>query len=120
MTPIPRICERELFDRLPFENKVQSVLEEAYVIASERYLLKDDISPRDAFIKALRRICTTLCSGFFRSFAIDNYFDIVSGYDQGFTSKVINAYNKGELTMLKEKSLIEQSMRIYRENSRQN
>lgn len=83
-------CEKDMFHNLPHEYKVRCVQEEAYVIALERYIIlrkghyKD---PQLAYKAALQRICTTLCSGFFRDFAVDNYFEILDAYSDNYVDK---------------------------------
>lgn len=87
-------CEADLFHALPLDKKVKCVQEEAYVIALERYILQDvGVSPYDAYKKALQRICTTLCSGFFREFAIEYYYEVLSAYDAYFLKKFEKAFN---------------------------
>lgn len=90
-------CHKELWDKFTFEQQIQCVLEEAYVIAIERKILpalmRDDkciVSFID-FKWALFRICTTLCSGWFRQFAIDNYYTILNSYDKNFMEKFKNS-----------------------------
>jgi hypothetical protein len=34
-----------------------------------------------AFYKSVNKICTTLCSGWFRSYAIDNYTEVLDMFD---------------------------------------
>lgn len=113
-------CEAELFNELPHDLKVESVLEEAYVIATERYLLKRDISQQDAFLMALRRICTTLCSGFFRAFAVDNYFEITTKSSTRFATKFIHAYNENRIGLLRSESEVLDSIKLLRRNIAEN
>lgn len=87
-------CSENLWNRFNVENKIKCVLEECYVIASERQLIpsmkgiKVGMVPYKAFKWALMRVCTTLCSGFFREFAIDNYLDILNSYDKYYYYKL--------------------------------
>lgn len=89
-------CEKDMFFELPYEYRVQAVQEEAYVIALERYIIpqhgdycKDSF---ECYKSALKRICTTLTSGWFRDFAIENYQEAVSRYDSEFVNKFKEAY----------------------------
>lgn len=94
-------CEKDKFNLLPFALKVQCVQEEAYVIALERYyipLIGKYDSPFWCYERALRRICTTLCSGYFRDFALDNYPAIIQAYDEEFVKKFTQAVISGKLT----------------------
>lgn len=90
-------CHRSLWNKFTHEEKVQCVQEECYVIALERILipwkLKGKNFPyRMAFATALERVCTTLCGGFFRDFAIDNWAEASQfnpdKFDKFFKSKL--------------------------------
>jgi hypothetical protein len=72
-------CKKSKWDLLTHEDKIRCVREEAFVIAIERFLLvKNRYPPKFAFMNAVTRICTTLCSGWFRDFAIDNWVEITN------------------------------------------
>lgn len=84
-------CEESLFVKLSKEMKIESVLEESYVIALERFIIpgfKDDLF--DAFKTSLNKVCTTLCSGWFRDFAIENYDEVIMNYNDDFFMKYKN------------------------------
>lgn len=68
-------CEKDLWDKLSVDDKIKCVAEETQVIAIERFLVPKDWNypVRHAYIKALDKVCTTLCSGWFRDWAIDYY-----------------------------------------------
>lgn len=92
-------CEKDMFFALPYEYRLEAVVEEAYVIAMERYIIpqhgnnvKDHF---ECFKNAVKRICTTLTSGWFREFAVVNYNNVIKKYDDKFALKFINAYEKG-------------------------
>ena len=83
-------CDKDMFNNLPYDHRIKCVQEEAYVIALERYIIPKNMKYWDAYWcykRSLRRICTTLCSGFFREFAIHHYVDIVNAYDEEFLDK---------------------------------
>lgn len=72
-------CEQSLWNCSSMEIKLNCVIEEARVIAIERGILPfsktyvtDEIALQ-LFKTALQKICTTLCSGWFREFAWKNY-----------------------------------------------
>ncbi len=101
-------CEKDMFFDLPFEMQIQCVQEEAYVIALERYIIPKEYEYNDYFLcykRALKRICTTLCSGFFRQFALDNYDKIIEAYKEDFVFKFYNAYEKGLLKPMEGRKL---------------
>lgn len=76
-------CEKDLWDSLTQLQKVQCVAEETQVIAVERFMVPNNWGyiPRLAYMKSLEKVCTTLTSGWFRDFAIDNYPSIVLQFD---------------------------------------
>jgi len=75
--------EKDMWDAFSHQEKIRCVAEETYVIAAERFLIPNDWnSPAKlAYMKALEKVCTTLCSGWFRDFAIDNYPEVLLEYD---------------------------------------
>jgi hypothetical protein len=71
-------CDKSLWYRFTHQQKINCCSEEVYVIAIERFLVPRDwdYSSKVAYHKALNKVCTTLCSGWFRDFSIDNYTEI--------------------------------------------
>lgn len=96
-------CEKDLWEQLSFEEKCKCVLEEAYVIALERKVLPmlfdrgSRFTSQEAFDWALMRICTTLCSGWFRQFATDNFFRIKEYYNPKYVEKFLIDYQNGNI-----------------------
>jgi hypothetical protein len=97
-------CEKELWVNLLQEDKIKCVVEECCVIAVERFLIpklefgERYMPEKMAFNKALEKVCTTLTSGWFRDFAIDNWKDIKKfGESVSFYSKFSEALKSGEL-----------------------
>jgi hypothetical protein len=84
------MCHKELWYNLTRKQKLQCVAEETYVIATERFLVPNnwDYSAKRAYFAALKKVSTTLCKGWFRDFAIDNYPDILKLFDQGKVDRV--------------------------------
>ena len=68
-------CTKDLWDKLSQTQKLQCVAEETYVIATERFMVPNNWNypTKKAFYFALKKVCTTLTSGWFRDFAIDNF-----------------------------------------------
>ena len=66
------------------EDKIKCIAEEAHVIAMERMMIpnKWEYPTKKAYIKAVDKVCTTLCSGWFRDYAIDHYPEVMSHFDQ--------------------------------------
>jgi hypothetical protein len=98
-------CNPYKWSELSFEHRVMCVLEECYVIATERFLIKkiidgvaiEPLTYRKSFLTALYKVCTTLTSGFFRQFAIDNYFLIVNTYNKNYIQPLLDSYNNGRI-----------------------
>lgn len=94
-------CEKDMWNNFSFEKKAKCVLEEAYVIALERRIIPmlngcgEVVSSKKAFEWALMRICTTLCSGWFRQFATDNYVNILEYYNPNYVQKFLKAESEG-------------------------
>ncbi len=97
-------CDKKLWFEFSYEDKCKCVLEESYVIALERKILPmlfgggKGYTSQEAFNWALMRICTTLCSGWFREFATVNYFKIKDRMDNNYVEKFLTAYENGDIT----------------------
>ena len=85
-------CEKDLWMDLTVAQRQQCVAEECYVIATERFLVPKgfDFPYKLAYLNALKKVCTTLTSGWFRDYAIDNYPSIVELYDVDKINQVRN------------------------------
>lgn len=95
------------FKALDEHTKLLGVLEECLVLASERSQLAFTPAPdpRWSFEMALSKVCTSITSGYFRSFAYDNYHKVVAMYDEfGYTymDKVHQGIASGVVKRLKE------------------
>jgi hypothetical protein len=94
-------CSKDMFYELPIEYQIKCVMEEAYVIALERYIIPQHGEGHedhfDCYKRALKRICTTLTSGWFRDFAIWNYDKAIQWYDPEFVTKFIIAGVNGKI-----------------------
>jgi hypothetical protein len=76
-------CEKDKWDTFTALEKAQCVSEETMVIAVERFLLHSNWRmPKMAYYKALRKVCTTLCSGWFRDYAIDHFPEVLRMCDE--------------------------------------
>lgn len=101
-------CEKDMFFELPYQYQVQAVQEEAYTIALERYIIPQVEGFEDYFScykRAVLRICTTLCSGWFRDFAIENYTKAIEWYNPNFVEIFKKAVENGEISPIEGKTL---------------
>lgn len=89
-------CEEDKWKRLTELEKDQCVAEETMVIAIERFLLPGNwqMPSKLAYMKSLRKVCTALCSGWFRDHAIDNYPSVVRLFDKSIFDRVKLVLNK--------------------------
>lgn len=83
-------CEEGKWKKLSHEDKLKCIAEEVQVIATERFMVPNGwkYPSKLAYAKALQKVCTTLCSGWFRSEAIDSYPELLQLYDAGRFEKV--------------------------------
>ena len=92
------LCDRNKWENLSEQEKKEGVLEEAYVIAIERFLSKSNRkTPKEAFDTAVEKICTTLCKGWFRQYAYENYKEIKEQYDEEFWVTFQDDLEKGNI-----------------------
>lgn len=69
------LCSKEKFFTIEERQRLNGVIEEAMVLAIERSLVPHPgvLTPEDAFLKALMKVCTSITSGWFREYAWENY-----------------------------------------------
>jgi hypothetical protein len=97
------LCDRKVWNYFTYEEKCRCVLEEAYVIALERKIFPmlfgggKGYTNDEAFDWALMRICTTLCSGWFREFATNNYFIIKMLYNKNYVEQFLEKFENGKI-----------------------
>lgn len=89
-------CEVNLWNNLSYRQKVKCVAEETQVIATERFLVPKDweYPAKAAYMKALQKVCTTLTSGWFRDFALDNYPSVVELFSKDKFNEVRSKLEK--------------------------
>jgi hypothetical protein len=77
------MTSREKFEELPEIIKLSGVYEETCVLALERSQIPNNfekVTPRQSFMMALEKVCTSITSGWFREYAWENYHQVVSMY----------------------------------------
>ena len=96
-------CDKSLWNVLPLAAQVKTVQEEAMVIALERQLIPGtDMSLEESYQWAVKRISTTLTSGWFRDFAIEHWPAIKQLPESHvrFDEKFFNAVESGKVRRL--------------------
>lgn len=94
-------CSRLMFEKLPHNIKLYSVLEESYVLALERSQIpfKDKVDPKKSFLIALEKVCTSITSGWWREFAYEHYFEVLNMYEENYVFKFWTAVSKGQVKL---------------------
>lgn len=101
--PDKALIDEGLFHRLDHSDQIKMVQEEAFVIGLERKIIPvETTDPVEAFRYGLMRICTTLTRGWFREFAIENYYEI-RRFDWDFVGKFELACAAGKVRNAKDK-----------------
>jgi len=97
-------CSRKKWDACSEETKLNGVLEETYVLALERSQIPhgDKISPRDSFLIALSKVCTSITSGWFREYAYENYYRVLDLYSDEYVAKFKRGLQEGVVLEVKE------------------
>lgn len=82
-------CSENKFNRLSHEDKINLVKEETWVTALERYLIPADFkfNYKIAYSRSLKKLITTMSSGWFKLWMIDNYQDIYQPGNKNFIDK---------------------------------
>jgi hypothetical protein len=77
-------CDKKLFNATTEEIRLNGVLEEALVLALERSQIPFDyrVDKNKSFNTALTKVCTSITSGWFRTYAWENWFVIQARYQE--------------------------------------
>ena len=96
------LCDRAMFEASSREIQLASVVEEATVLALERSQIpfKDQVTPKWSFDMALMKVCTSITSGWWRSFAWEHYDEVQALYDENYVAKFWEAVKKGVVVKL--------------------
>ena len=92
-------CSKVKFDALSYEHKMLCVVEESYTLALERMMIPNDFTPnpRLAFDIALMKVCTSITSGWFRTYAWEHYYDASRMYSDSYVDKFKSALDAGKV-----------------------
>ncbi len=89
---------KRLWDACSEDVKLRAGLEESYVLALERSLIPSGLlSPKEAFDKALEKVCSSITSGWFREYCWENYDNIQALYDASYVDKFHSALSSGAI-----------------------
>lgn len=83
------LTSRSMFEDLPYDIQLNAVIEESTVLALERSQIphRGKITPMDSFKIALEKVCTSITSGWFRTFAWENYDAALAAADPQYAEK---------------------------------
>lgn len=97
-------CSKEKFFDVSEEIRLATVLEETYVLALERSQIPHNFEPDRlaSFKTALEKVCTSIASGYWREYAWENYFKVLSMYDNDYVDRFHAANAAGVIKPYKE------------------
>jgi hypothetical protein len=92
-------CSKKGFDKLSYDDKLNLVREEVYVTALERWLIPHDFkfSKIEAYQKALKKLATTMSSGWFKFFILTNIDVLRNDRDFSYIDKFKQAEQQNKL-----------------------
>lgn len=94
-------CDKQLFFSTSEENRLNAVLEEAYVLAAERSQIPfPDMPRKKSFDIALEKVCTSITSGWFREYAWENYDAVQALYSDTYMDRVREGIASGSIKPL--------------------
>jgi len=93
------LCDKQKFFSCPKEIQINSILEESMVLSIERSLLPHPgvMTPKQAWIFALSKVCSSITSGWWREFAYENIFEAIRQYPEGYWEKFQNDLKNGKV-----------------------
>lgn len=97
------LTNKEKFMNCSDEIKLLGVYEEACVLALERSQIPNDfkIKPKDSFVTALIKVCTSITSGYFRSYAYDHFYEVIDLYRSVGESRYIEKFHENSQVLRK-------------------
>lgn len=98
------MCSREMWDKLDYETKLNSVLEESYVLSIERSQVPfpGKITPQKSFMIALMKVCTSITSGWWREFAWENFHQACRAYDENYINRFSDGVEDGTVKVMED------------------
>jgi hypothetical protein len=82
-------CDRDMFEKVDESVRLYAVLEEAYTLALERSQIpfKGVLTPKRSFDLALEKVCSSITSGWFRTYAWENYDKVQELYSDNYVAR---------------------------------
>jgi hypothetical protein len=95
------MVSKGLWNELSADIRLFSVYEEACVLAIERSLVPhpNALTPYKAFEKALSKVCTSISSGWWRDYAWEQYYVVLSMYSEDYWIKFQKAVENNEVKL---------------------
>lgn len=92
-------CSEKGFEQLSFEDKILLVKEEVWVTALERFLIPSNFTCGQmiAYMRSLKKLATTMSSGWFKFFILDNYDKLCINRDKSYIEKFKQAEQQNKL-----------------------
>lgn len=92
-------CSEHGFNRLSYEDQLLLVKEEVWVTALERYIIPQDFkcSTIYAYQQSLKKLATTMSSGWFKWFILSNIHILRRCRDRSFINKFLTALNNNKI-----------------------
>ena len=93
----PVLSDKNKFFACPRSVQLDGVVQEASVLAIERSKIphKDTWTDRQAWMYALAKVSSTVCSGWFRKFSADNIFEVLKLYPENYWIKFQEDVKRG-------------------------
>jgi len=100
-------CSEKGFDKLSFEDKILMTKEEIWVTALERYHIPSDFTcgHAAAYGKSLKKLATTMSSGWFKFFILDNFQHLTGCKDKDYFEKFKQAESQNKLRKYEKRSI---------------
>lgn len=94
--------DKNKFFALPEEVRIHSILEESYVLALERSQVPHPgkLTPKESFLLALSKVCSSITSGWWREYAYENIFKAAKLYDDKYVERFYQAVEAGVVKKL--------------------
>ena len=100
------LCSKDKFYSISEEIRLYGVLEEIYVLALERHQIPNLFKPpaRISINIAAMKVCTSITSGWFRSYAYENYDKVLTLANDNYVERFKLALTNGNVPPFKKKS----------------